>query len=305
MARSLLGIDWKVEGHENLPARPAVILSKHQSAWETMAFQLIFPPQVYVLKRELLWIPFFGWGLALMSPIAIDRSRGFAALRTIARRGRERLEQGFWVVVFPEGTRVAPGERRAYHLGGAWLARGGGAPVVPVAHNAGLVWPRNAFLKRPGTVTVRIGPPIEAANRDPKMVNELAKDMDRRTAEGAYLIDLGGRGRGVPLRAPAPAHASASRSTPTGSRCRRRCARHGARSRRFVREKERWIVRKLDEWWRAPRPALVRGHSGERCRSSAPSAGSHDRGGARCTAGRAAAGQRLSRSGRGEAAVAG
>jgi 1-acyl-sn-glycerol-3-phosphate acyltransferase len=175
MAKAILGIRCKVEGREHLPAQPAVILSKHQSAWETLAFQQIFPPQVHVLKRELLWIPFFGWGLALMSPIAIDRARGVAALRSIARRGRERLAQGFWVVVFPEGTRVAPGERRAYHLGGAWLAAASGAPVVPVAHNAGLVWPRNAFVKRPGTVTVRIGPPIEAADRDPKTINDLAK----------------------------------------------------------------------------------------------------------------------------------
>ena len=175
LARAILGIEWQVEGRENLPARPSVILSKHQSAWETMAFQLIFPPQVLVLKRELLWIPFFGWGLALMSPIAIDRSRGLAALRAMARRGRERLEQGFWVVVFPEGTRVAPGATREYHPGGAWLACASGATVVPVAHNAGLLWPRNAFLKRPGTVTVRIGPPIDAANRDAKTVNEMAR----------------------------------------------------------------------------------------------------------------------------------
>jgi 1-acyl-sn-glycerol-3-phosphate acyltransferase len=175
LARAILGIDWRVEGRENLPSRPSVILAKHQSAWETLAFQHIFPPQVHVLKRELLWIPFFGWGLALMSPIAIDRSRGVAALRAIARRGRERLEQGFWVVVFPEGTRVAPGERRDYHVGGAWLAAASGAPIVPVAHNAGLVWPRNAFIKRPGTVTVRIGPAIDTANRDPKTVNQLAE----------------------------------------------------------------------------------------------------------------------------------
>jgi len=175
LARRILGIGWRIEGSENLPDRPAVILAKHQSAWETMAFQLIFPPQVHVLKRELLWIPFFGWGLALMSPIAIDRSRGFAALRSIARRGRERLGQGFWVVVFPEGTRVAPGERRAYQLGGAWLAAASGAPVVPVAHNAGLLWPRNAFVKRAGTVTVRIGPVIDSANRDPKAINDLAE----------------------------------------------------------------------------------------------------------------------------------
>lgn len=175
LAKLILRIDWQIEGRENLPARPSVILAKHQSAWETMAFQLIFPPQVLVLKRELLWIPFFGWGLALMSPIAINRSRGIAALRSIARRGRERLAQGFWVVVFPEGTRVPPGTTRAYHPGGAWLACASGAPVVPVAHNAGLFWPRNAFIKRPGTVTVRIGPPIEPANRDPQTVNELAR----------------------------------------------------------------------------------------------------------------------------------
>jgi 1-acyl-sn-glycerol-3-phosphate acyltransferase len=175
LARRILGIDWRVEGREHLPARPAVILAKHQSAWETIAFQQIFPPQVHVLKRELLWIPFFGWGLALMSPIAIDRSRGAAALRAIARRGRERLAQGFWVIVFPEGTRVAPGERRPYHPGGAWLAAASGAPVVPVAHNAGLVWPRNAFIKRPGTVTVRIGPAIETGNRDPKDINTAAE----------------------------------------------------------------------------------------------------------------------------------
>ena len=176
LARTILGIDWKVEGHEHLPACPAVILSKHQSAWETLAFQHIFPPQVHVLKRELLWIPFFGWGLALMSPIAIDRRRGVAALRSIARRGQQRLEQGFWVVVFPEGTRVAPGETRDYQPGGAWLAAARGAPVVPVAHNAGLFWPRNAFLKRSGTVTIRIGPSIDSTQRDPLTINAMAKE---------------------------------------------------------------------------------------------------------------------------------
>ena len=174
--RHLCGVRWSVEGKEHLPRSPAVILSKHQSAWETLAFQQIFPPQVHVLKRELLWIPFFGWGLAMMSPIAIDRGRGLAALRQIARRGRERLEQGFWVVVFPEGTRVAPGARRKYQLGGAWLAAHAGAPIVPVAHNAGTIWPRNAFTKHPGKVTVRIGPPIESAGRDPETINAMAEE---------------------------------------------------------------------------------------------------------------------------------
>jgi len=175
LARALCGIRWTVEGREHLPAKPAVILAKHQSAWETLAFQEIFPPQVLVLKKELLWIPFFGWGLALMSPIAIDRANGRAALRDIARRGRERLAQGFWVVIFPEGTRVAPGKKRKYQLGGAWLAVHAGAPVVPVAHNAGRAWPRNSFLKHPERITVRIGPPIPSAGRDPNAVNAQAE----------------------------------------------------------------------------------------------------------------------------------
>jgi len=170
LARAVCGIRWRVEGLEHLPARPSVILSKHQSAWETLAYQIIFPQQVLVLKRELLWIPFFGWGLALMSPIAIDRRRGASALREMARQGRARLAQGFWIVVFPEGTRVAPGERRPYQVGGAWLAARCEAPIVPVTHDAGKLWARNAFMKRPGLVTVRIGPAIETAGRDPAVI---------------------------------------------------------------------------------------------------------------------------------------
>ncbi|MFY9316831.1 MAG: lysophospholipid acyltransferase family protein [Burkholderiales bacterium] len=173
--RLVCGVRWRVEGREHLPATPAVILAKHQSAWETLAFQQIFPPQVHVLKRELLWLPFFGWGLALMSPIPIDRGRGLSALRQIARRGKQRLQQGFWVVVFPEGTRVKPGARRKYQLGGAWLAAAAAAPVVPVAHNAGRLWPRNSFLKHPGEVTVRIGPPIDSKGRAPEDINALAE----------------------------------------------------------------------------------------------------------------------------------
>ena len=175
LLRRLCGVRWTVEGLEHLPARPAVILAKHQSAWETLAFQSIFPQQVHVLKRELLWLPFFGWGLALMSPIAIDRARGVAALRQIARKGKVRLEQGFWVVVFPEGTRVEPGQKGKYQLGGAWLAAHAGAPIVPVALNAGRAWPRNSFLKHPFHITVRIGPAIESAGRDPSTLNAEAE----------------------------------------------------------------------------------------------------------------------------------
>lgn len=170
VARHVCRLDYRVEGRENLPAQPCVILSKHQSAWETLAFQTVFPPQVHVLKKELLWIPFFGWGLAMMSPIAIDRSKGRAALRQLARLGKERILQGFCVVIFPEGTRVAPGARCKYQSGGAWLAVQAATPVLPVAHNAGLYWPKNAFLKFPGTITMRIGPAIPTRGRDPAEV---------------------------------------------------------------------------------------------------------------------------------------
>lgn len=168
LAEVLLGIRYRVLGAEHLPKVASVIMAKHQSAWETIAFQAIFPPQVLVLKRELLWIPFFGWGLALMSPIAIDRSRGVRALKHMAELGRQRLAQGFWITIFPEGTRVRPGERRKYHLGGAWLAVNCGAPVVPVAHNAGMFWGKKAFLKRPGTITVEIGAPIDSRAHTPE-----------------------------------------------------------------------------------------------------------------------------------------
>jgi 1-acyl-sn-glycerol-3-phosphate acyltransferase len=176
LAKHILGIDYRVLGRENLPKNPAVILSKHQSTWETLAFQVIFPPQVLVLKRELLWIPFFGWGLALTSPIAIDRSSGVQALKRMAELGRERLAQGFWIAIFPEGTRVQPGRKGKYHPGGAWLAVHCGAPVVPVAHNAGLLWGRKAFLKRPGTVTVEIGAPIDVRAHTPESLNAAVEE---------------------------------------------------------------------------------------------------------------------------------
>jgi 1-acyl-sn-glycerol-3-phosphate acyltransferase len=165
LARWVLGIRYRVIGLEHLPQQPAVVLSKHQSAWETIAFQQIFPPISFVLKKSLLYIPFFGWGLAAFSPIAIDRSAGREALKQIEALGKERLAQGFWVLVFPEGTRVAPHEKGNYQIGGAWLAVKAGVPVVPVAHNAGRCWPKNAFIKHPGLITVVIGPPIPSKGR--------------------------------------------------------------------------------------------------------------------------------------------
>lgn len=154
-------IDYRIIGAENIPTTPSVILAKHQSAWETLAFQKIFPHQVWVLKRELLLIPFFGWGLAATSPIAINRSAGREALKQLVAQGKDRLAKGFWVVIFPEGTRTAPGTVGKYHIGGAWLASHTEATVVPVAHNAGEFWGKNAFIKQPGTITVSIGAPIE------------------------------------------------------------------------------------------------------------------------------------------------
>jgi 1-acyl-sn-glycerol-3-phosphate acyltransferase len=178
-ARSMLwwlrltcGITYRVIGQENIPPTPSIILSKHQSAWETLAFQQIFPPQVWVLKRELLWVPFFGWGLALTSPIAIDRAAGREALKQLVVQGKDRLAKGFWVVIFPEGTRTAPGEKGKYHIGGAWLATHTQSTVVPVAHNAGEFWGKNSFLKKPGVITVSIGKPIVTTGMKPDDLNK-------------------------------------------------------------------------------------------------------------------------------------
>lgn len=165
-ARHICGIRYRVLGAENIPEAPCIILAKHESAWETLAFQVLLPPQVWVIKRELLWIPFFGWGLAMLSPIAIDRSHGARALRQTLKQGRSRLAQGFSIVIFPEGTRTAPGKRRPYQAGGAWLATKTGAAVLPVAHNAGSYWPRKAFVKRPGVITVSIGPALDSRDAD-------------------------------------------------------------------------------------------------------------------------------------------
>lgn len=188
LARVLCGVRWHVEGREHLPKGPAIILAKHQSAWETFAFQEIFPIQTWVLKRELLWIPFFGWALALLKPIAIDRGAGRKAVVQVIEQGKERLEDGVWIVVFPEGTRTAPGHRRRYGIGGAALAAATGYPVVPVAHNAGSFWPKRGFLKRPGTIRVAIGPTIhthgksaeEIIRRTEEWVEGIMRELDKR-----------------------------------------------------------------------------------------------------------------------------
>lgn len=170
------GLKYRVNGEENIPDSPAIIMSKHQSAWETMALQKMFPPQVWVMKREIFWIPFFGWAIAAMEPIAIDRASGRKAVKQIIEQGRQKLLDGKWIVIFPEGTRVPPGKKGRYGMGGAILATETGFPVVPVAHNAGEYWRRNAFIKRPGTIEVVIGKPIDSRYTEPAELNQQVED---------------------------------------------------------------------------------------------------------------------------------
>lgn len=169
-------LDYVVSGQENMPTGPAIVFAKHQSAWETLALQQIIPPMSWVLKRELLWVPFFGWCLAILEPIAIDRGAGRKALHSLIRQGKERVMAKRWVVVFPEGTRVAPGQKGRYAIGGAMLAEQTGVPVVPIAHNAGNYWARRSFLKLPGTIQVVIGPPIPTLGR---RADEINTDAER------------------------------------------------------------------------------------------------------------------------------
>lgn len=176
LAIHVLGIRYEVHGRENIPKEPVVILSKHSSAWETLAYSGIFPPHVYVMKRELMWLPFLGWGLALFSPIFINRADRKNALRRTVEIGKQRMAQGFCIMIYPEGTRIAVGKRGRYKLGGAHVAVQTGARVLPVAHNAGLLWPRNAFLKRPGKVTVVIGKPIDSAGLAPEELMRRVED---------------------------------------------------------------------------------------------------------------------------------
>lgn len=174
--KTICKLDYRVSGRENIPDSNGVILCKHQSAWETIALQAIFPPVAFILKKELLNIPFWGWAMRTQDPIAIDRSARSAALKQVLRDGAARLAAGRWVVIFPEGTRVAPGQRGKYNGSGATLAHRAGCPVVPVAHNAGEFWRRKAFLKHPGTIQVRIGAPIDAKNLPAAEVSRMAEE---------------------------------------------------------------------------------------------------------------------------------
>ena len=179
-----LGITYEVQGWENVPAGPVVLMAKHQSAWETLFMEAKFPAQCWIVKKELLWLPFVGWGLMAIRCIAIDRSSGHSARDQIVEQGAERLKQGLWVTIFPEGTRVAPGKVGRYGIGGALLATRTGTPILPMAHNAGEFWGRYAFKKHAGRVKVVIGPPIRTEGRDVITVNnELQEWIEGRMRE--------------------------------------------------------------------------------------------------------------------------
>lgn len=171
-ARTLCGIRWEIRGWENLPNGPAVLLSKHQSTWETFFYVAYMPRELcFVFKRELLWIPFFGWGIGLLKMIHIDRSQGRDAFESVVAQGQRKLDEGRWIIMFPEGTRTPPGSQGKYKSGGSRLAIRTGAPVVPIAVNAGQYWPKKSWLRSPGMVTVSIGTPIPVKDRTPDQVN--------------------------------------------------------------------------------------------------------------------------------------
>lgn len=208
-ARVILGIRHRVQGLEQLPAAPLLLLSKHQSAWETLAYPTLMPmPLSYVFKRELLFVPFFGWSMARLDMVHIDRGRTTQAWAKVARQGRQFLDQGNWVIMFPEGTRTPRGSQGPYKTGGTRLAIQAGVPVVPIAVTSARCWPKGRFLKQPGLIEVSIGQPIESAGRKP---DDLMREVEawieaemRRLDPQAYAANGGQRAHaGKPLAATA------------------------------------------------------------------------------------------------------
>ncbi|MFN0002162.1 MAG: lysophospholipid acyltransferase family protein [Pseudohongiellaceae bacterium] len=175
------GVEYRIHGVENIPAHPFVLLSNHQCPWETIFLYAYFAPLCAILKMELLRIPFFGWAMALLGPIAINRKNPRLALKTLLTMGKARLQAGISVLVFPEGTRVAPGVEKKYSSGGAALAITSGVLVLPVAHNAGLFWPSKKFLKTAGVIDVVIGAAIATTNREPRELTEAVQLWTQHT----------------------------------------------------------------------------------------------------------------------------
>lgn len=181
-------LDYKVSGLENLPGQPFIAVVKHQSAWETMSLLFILPSHSWVLKKELLRIPIFGWGLAFSKPIAIDRSQSKAALKQLLQQGKDRLKEGINIVICPEGTRMAPGVTGKFNAGGSILASQAQVPVVPIAHNSGSFWQRNSFIKKPGTIQLVIGKPIYPQSNSASEINAQCKQWIEQTVQGLEAL---------------------------------------------------------------------------------------------------------------------
>jgi 1-acyl-sn-glycerol-3-phosphate acyltransferase len=196
LLRWICGLDYQVEGIQHIPADNCIVLAKHQSAWETIALRHILPGnQAWVLKQELMRIPIFGWALARARPIAIDRSAGRRAVKQLIDQGKEHLQSGRYVIIFPEGTRTAPGTRKRYGMGGALLAEKSGYPVLPIAHNAGVYWSRRSLRKYPGTVRVVIGPPIASVGRSAREILEQTETwIESEVARLPGSLPAGSRG---------------------------------------------------------------------------------------------------------------
>ena len=183
LLKAVIGLDYRIEGAQNIPDTPCIVFCKHESAWETIILPIHFAPQTWVLKRELLWLPFFGWGLALLAPIAIDRNAKTNALQQVIDKGGDRLARKMWVVIFPEGTRVAPGTRKRYKRGGASLAAATGVPVLPIAVNSGDFWGRNSFIKFPGTIDMVVGPLIQPEGLNAEQICQQAEQWIEGTVQ--------------------------------------------------------------------------------------------------------------------------
>jgi 1-acyl-sn-glycerol-3-phosphate acyltransferase len=180
----ICGLDYRVQGRENVPAGNHIALWKHSSSWETIAMAVLFPRQVWVLKRELLWIPVVGWGIRQLHAIAIDRKSGHSAVGQVIEQGRQRLQEGDWVMIFPEGTRMPLGQTRRYGVSGTLLASECNRLIVPVAHDAGCFWPRRGLMKKRGTVTVVIGKPVAPGGRDVRQINSEIQEWVEATVKG-------------------------------------------------------------------------------------------------------------------------
>ena len=169
------GLGYTIEGLENIPKTGFIVMSNHSSTWETFVLQSFLPPLVWVVKKELLYVPFFGWGLRAVNAIALKRGSGRQAIKQLISEGQKRMEQGRTVMIFPEGTRVPPGERKPYKIGGAILSEKSKFPILPIAHNAGNYWPRHSWIKWPGTIKIVIGPLIYPED---KKASQIIKDVE-------------------------------------------------------------------------------------------------------------------------------